>query len=134
MSTTLDVPKKYDNALFMHTVSDTNAHFREDPSSLDDTTEELKAGSNDYNLESTANDDSTSTVQKEPVTKTQVALEGQRSGADINEGPDKDKEEERETEVDEKDWDDDIKPVRPEQQPRGRVNPPVSGRPKPKPK
>ncbi|KAJ4488643.1 hypothetical protein C8R41DRAFT_836422 [Lentinula lateritia] len=114
----------------MSTTSDVSE--KEDPSSLDHTTEELKAGSNDYNLDSsTANDDST-TVQKEPVRETQVALEGQRSRADVDEGPDK--EVKTETVADEKDWDDDIKPVRPEQRPRGRVNPPVSGRPKPKPK
>ncbi|KAF8830434.1 hypothetical protein HHX47_DHR2001016 [Lentinula edodes] len=113
----------------MTTASDVSK--KENPSLLDDTAEELKAGSNAYTLESTANDDSTP-VQKEPGTKTQVAVEGQRSGADISEGPDK--KEEIGTEVDEKDWDDDIKPVRPEQQPRGRVKPPVSGPSKPKPK
>lgn len=112
MSTTSDVSEKYDNARYSCTLSNSDAHFREDPSSLDHTNEELKAGSNDYNLDSsTANDDST-TVQKEPVTETQVALEGRRSRADVNEGPDK--KEETGTEVDEKDWDDDIKPVRPE--------------------
>ncbi|GAV99513.1 hypothetical protein LENED_000973 [Lentinula edodes] len=78
----------------MTTASDVSK--KENPSLLDDTAEELK---------------------KEPGTKTQVAVEGQRSGADISEGPDK--KEEIGTEVDEKDWDDDIKPVRPEQQPRG---------------
>lgn len=110
MTTASDVSKKYDNALFMPLLRLTQM-LRENPSLLDDTAEELKAGSNAYTLESTANDDSTP-VQKEPGTKTQVAVEGQRSGADISEGPDK--KEEIGTEVDEKDWDDDIKPVRPE--------------------
>ncbi|KAH7878745.1 uncharacterized protein C8R40DRAFT_787003 [Lentinula edodes] len=69
----------------MTTASDVSK--KENPSLLDDTAEELK----------------------EPGTKTQVAVEGQRSGADISEGPDK--KEEIGTEVDEKDWDDDIKPT-----------------------
>ncbi|KIK68522.1 hypothetical protein GYMLUDRAFT_35959 [Collybiopsis luxurians FD-317 M1] len=48
--------------------------------------------------------------------------------------PDKDKEPQGDQEEDEGDWTSDHEPDRPEQRPRGRIKPPVSGIGKPRPK
>ncbi|KAJ3715095.1 hypothetical protein C8R42DRAFT_229939 [Lentinula raphanica] len=95
------------------------------------TTEDPKAGSQDSSLDDSTPADSAPSPQepdvgpnKETATEPQPTESYSETTHTV---------EETETE----EWDDDSKPVRPGQQPRGRVKPPVSGgnpSPKPRPK
>ncbi|KAJ3788471.1 hypothetical protein GGU10DRAFT_384912 [Lentinula aff. detonsa] len=106
--------------------SSTNAPKEED-SSLLSPTEEPKAGSHDSSLDSTT--ENPTFDQQKAITEPDIEP---RLAADSIEVANKDKETEETETKETKDWD--VEPVRPEQQPRGRIKPPVSGSPSPRPK